>query len=67
MLHHAVYVVGVLGVIHFYMMIKADFSEPIIYGAILAALLGVRVIVTLRRTAKRRAKAVGTGLSPQAA
>ena len=73
MLHRAVYVVGVLGVIHFYMMIKADFSEPIIYGAILAALLGVRAIVTLRRTAKRRraamrrAKAVGTGLSPQAA
>ena len=29
-LHRAIYVIGVLGVVHFYMMIKADFREPII-------------------------------------
>ena len=63
MLHRAVYVVGALGVVHFYMMIKADFREPIIYGAILAVLLGVRGIVKLRRVAKRRAKAVATSCS----
>ena len=56
MLHRAVYVVGALGVVHFYMMIKADFSEPIIYGAILAVLLGVRGMAGLRRAAKRRSR-----------
>ncbi len=61
-LHRAVYVVGVLGVIHFTMMIKADFSEPIIYGAILAVLLGVRGIVRLRRAAKRRRRRNDSGL-----
>lgn len=66
-LHRAVYAVGVLAVIHFYMMIKADFREPIIYGVIVAMLLSIRGIPALRRAAKRRARAVRTGLSPQAA
>ena len=66
-LHRAVYAVGVLAVIHFYMMIKADFREPIIYGVIVAILLSIRGIVALRHASKRRANAVGTGLSPQAA
>ena len=66
-LHRAVYVVGILGVVHFYMMIKADFREPIIYGAILAALLGVRAVVNLRRGAKRRARAAATLFAAQAA
>ena len=66
-LHRAVYVVGALGVVHFYMMTKADFREPIVYGAILAALLIVRGIVRVRSVAKRRAKAVATRVSPQSA
>ena len=53
-LHRAVYVVGVLSVIHFYMMVKADFREPIIYGGILSLLLGFRRFTALRRSAKRR-------------
>ncbi len=64
-LHRVVYVVGVLGVIHFYMMIKADFREPIIYGAILSLLLGFRGFTILRRSAKRRSKAQGGRLTPQ--
>ena len=67
MLHRAVYFVGVLGVVHFYMMIKADFREPIIYGAILAALLAVRLAVKLRREAKRRTRAAATRMATQAA
>ncbi len=62
--HRAVYVVGVLGVIHFYMMIKADFREPIIYGAILSLLLGFRGFTALRRSAKRRSKAQSGRLTP---
>ncbi len=67
-LHRAVYAVAVLVVIHFYMMIKADFREPIIYGVIVAMLLSIRGFPALRRAARRRAKAVRPPrLSPQAA
>ena len=67
-LHRAVYAVAVLVVIHFYMMIKADFREPNIYGVIVAMLLSIRGIPALRRAAGRRAKAVRPPrLSPQAA
>lgn len=41
-LHRAVYVVAVLGVIHFLLLVKADRTQPMIYGAILAILLGYR-------------------------
>lgn len=41
-LHRAVYVIGVLGVLHFFLLVKADIFEPVVYGAILAVLLGYR-------------------------
>lgn len=41
-LHRLVYVIGVLGVIHFWMMVKRDITEPAIYAFILALLLGYR-------------------------
>jgi len=43
-LHRAIYAVGVLGVVHYYLLVKADHTEPLIYGAILAALLAYRVV-----------------------
>lgn len=42
-IHMLIYPAGILGVIHFYMMTKADFLEPIIYGFILLLLFGVRL------------------------
>lgn len=42
-LHLLVYPAAILGVIHFYMMIKADFTEPLIYAMILCVLLGFRI------------------------
>ena len=53
-LHRVVYAAGILGVFHFYMMIKADFREPLIYAAILATLLGWRVFKRLKRKADRQ-------------
>lgn len=49
-LHRLVYVIGVLGVIHFWMAVKLDIREPAVYALILAALLWWRV-----REARRRA------------
>ena len=42
-LHRAVYIIPLLGIVHYTMSLKADFSLPILYGVILAMLLGFRV------------------------
>lgn len=47
-LHRLVYLIGVLGVVHFLWRVKADHREPIIYGCVLAVLLLVRVADWLR-------------------
>ena len=53
-LHRLIYVIVVLGTIHFWMSVKADFREPLLYATIFAVLLGVRVW----RSRAKRAKAV---------
>jgi sulfoxide reductase heme-binding subunit YedZ len=47
-LHRLVYVTAVLGVVHFVWRVKSDLREPLIFAAILAVLLGVRVVAALR-------------------
>ena len=54
-LHRLVYVAGITGVFHYTMMIKADIREPMAYAAILAVLLGYRVVKRKKR--RRRPKA----------
>ncbi len=44
-LHRLAYVASTLGVIHFVLRVKKDVTEPAVYGAILAVLLAVRVVV----------------------
>ncbi len=48
-LHRLVYVITILGVWHFYWQVKLDTLEPLIYAAILAALLGYRLVHAWRR------------------
>lgn len=57
-LHQLIYVIVPLGVIHYYLLVKADVREPLLYGAIAAVLLGWRLSEALkrRRTAAARAK-----------
>lgn len=42
-LHRLVYLIAILGVLHFLWLVKADLREPLIYAGILAFLLGYRV------------------------
>ncbi len=42
-LHYSVYAVGVLGVWHYWWQVKKDIAEPLVYAAILALLLGMRI------------------------
>jgi len=48
-LHRLVYLVGVGGIVHFLWLVKSDLREPLIYGAILAILLGFRLWDRVRR------------------
>ncbi len=48
-LHRAVYAVGILGVVHYLWLVKFDIQRPLIYGAIVAALLGYRVWVWAKK------------------
>ena len=43
-LHYAAYVVGILGVWHYWWQVKKDITEPLIYAAILVTLLAARII-----------------------
>jgi sulfoxide reductase heme-binding subunit YedZ len=44
-LHYLVYASAILGVVHFYWLVKADIRRPVQYGAALAVLLGYRLVV----------------------
>jgi sulfoxide reductase heme-binding subunit YedZ len=48
-LHRLTYVIGALGVWHYWWQVKKDITEPAIYAAILALLLGARLWWTFRR------------------
>jgi sulfoxide reductase heme-binding subunit YedZ len=48
-LHRLVYLVGVGGIVHFLWLVKSDLREPLIYGVILAVLLGFRLWHRVRR------------------
>ena len=43
-LHRLVYVAGVLAIIHLVWIVRTDLSEALLYGAILAGLLGWRLV-----------------------
>jgi methionine sulfoxide reductase heme-binding subunit len=57
-LHRLVYATAVLAVLHFWWVVKSDIREPLLYAAILAVLLGWRLV---RWWTRRRA---GTGGLP---
>ncbi len=54
-LHQLVYVAAALAVFHFFLLVKADVREPLVYGAILAVLLALRLPPVRRALARKRA------------
>jgi methionine sulfoxide reductase heme-binding subunit len=56
-LHKLTYAVGILGVIHFWMIVKSDVFYPAIFGFVLAVLLGYRLIGNRRSGAAAKSKA----------
>jgi sulfoxide reductase heme-binding subunit YedZ len=43
-LHKLTYLVGILGVVHFWMIVKSDVFYPALFGLALATLLGYRLV-----------------------
>ena len=60
-LHRLVYAVAILGVVHFWWLVKADVREPLLYALILAGLLGYRVVGYVRRLRRARSSRLETG------
>jgi sulfoxide reductase heme-binding subunit YedZ len=56
LLHRLIYLIALLGVIHFLWLVKKDLTEPLIYAAVLALLLIVRLPwgVALLQSARSR-------------
>lgn len=59
-LHRMVYVIALLGVIHYLWLVKKDMTEPLIYGAVLLLLLLLRLpwgVAILKMAGPRQASA----------
>jgi len=48
-LHRLIYLIGALGVIHFYMLVKSDVFYPVIFAKLVAGLLLYRVYARLQK------------------
>ena len=57
-IHYGAYAVGVLGVWHYWWQVKKDIREPLIYAAILAVLLGIRLWYRYQKMFQRRKSAL---------
>ncbi|MCY7347914.1 MAG: sulfoxide reductase heme-binding subunit YedZ [Pyrinomonadaceae bacterium] len=52
-LHKATYIAAILGVIHFWMIVKSDVFYPLLFGLILAGLLGYRTYAAYGQPKKK--------------
>jgi methionine sulfoxide reductase heme-binding subunit len=57
LLHRLVYVAAIFAIVHFAWKVKVFTGDPVIYAAILTALLGFRVVWALRARAKAAPRA----------
>ncbi len=56
LLHRLVYIVAIAALLHFFWLVKSDYTEPVIYAAILIFLFTVRIVHWLKRSSARRAR-----------
>ncbi len=65
--HYLVYPIAMLGVLHFYWLVKADIRRPVQYGSVLALLLGIRLAFRLTPIVKTWRAKGSTPLLPSSA
>jgi methionine sulfoxide reductase heme-binding subunit len=65
-LHRLIYLTGILGVIHYLWLVKADRRKPLEYGFVLSLLLLYRVVMWVTEVRKDAATPVRPRTSPEA-
>jgi ferredoxin-NADP reductase len=66
-LHRLVYLVGIAGALHYYLLVKSDTRQPLAFASVLAALLGfrgVRALLDRGKGSVKRAAAVPVAAAP---
>lgn len=48
-LHRLVYVAGITALVHYFWLVKADYTGPLIYAGIIGVLLAIRVVAYCRK------------------
>ena len=66
-LHRLIYFSAIAGVVHYVWLVKADIREPLKYGAILALLLGYRLMIWIRSSPAKSGNVAGARRIPTAA
>ena len=56
-LHRLAYVIGALGMLHFYLRVKADHTQPVLYGLVLALGFVLRLAAKLKKSRDLRLRA----------
>ncbi len=64
-LHRLAYVIGALGVLHFYLRVKADHTQPIFYGLIVLFGFLLRALAKLKKSRDMRLRAQVRGARPE--
>lgn len=59
-LHKLTYLIAILGVIHFWMIVKSDLTYPLLFGSVLVMLLGYRIYKNFERPSVRKPQTVET-------
>ena len=54
-LHKLIYASAIAGVIHYWWLVKADVSKPEQYAVLLAVLLGIRIVIAVRKRSQTAA------------
>jgi sulfoxide reductase heme-binding subunit YedZ len=60
-LHKAAYAAGALGVLHYFLLVKADTRLPLAFAAVLALLLGARAVAFVRDRRRKAGTAPASG------
>jgi sulfoxide reductase heme-binding subunit YedZ len=51
-LQRLVYLAGLTALVHYFWLVKSDYTEPLIYAGVIAILFGVRIVVYCRKSGK---------------
>ncbi|MEY4090938.1 MAG: protein-methionine-sulfoxide reductase heme-binding subunit MsrQ, partial [Pseudomonadota bacterium] len=52
-LHRLIYVIAILGIVHYWWLVKRDITWPLIFALVLAALLAYRLFIIMRPASRR--------------